>query len=517
MSTSLPLPKSPTLETGGWLHLDVSLGCAGNMLVAALVDLGLPLGLIREGLTQVGLGALEPVCTRSHRGPLGGLHLSFLDPSGYPLEPTRRLPTVDQRASTVPRRRRARTPHRPQNATPDVPAVPVAMPVPRTMDDEDGTPACSPVAPAGAPSHQRPEGARRRRPPSWVESALDHQRVVARELLHWVRGSDLGPWPKAIADKTLRRMLEARAHIGGISLDDLALPGRFTLGLLCDVVAFAVLLEALSPAKVTASPIRLSTATSCLEGEEIPGPSPWVLQILSGVRVEDDDVAYETTTPTGASLLVSVTHHFGARGAFVPEQSGAGLGTRHVRGRSNLCRALYGRALGVGRHDGLLQSVRATLGEDADLGWLEIELARMGASGLRLIPQTGMQGQALREISFLLPEPQIEQAASCLYAHGAVSDIVMVAASRLKPEVRTVTVAVGRGKKEAMIRIEERLHEGRPVSAQPDPDDITQAARTLGQPAASLRGQALVAWQRATQVVLTPEVADDPTPEEGER
>jgi len=38
------------LRPGGWLHFDVSVACAGNILTSALLDLGVVERVVREAL-----------------------------------------------------------------------------------------------------------------------------------------------------------------------------------------------------------------------------------------------------------------------------------------------------------------------------------------------------------------------------------------------------------------------------------------------------------------------------------
>jgi hypothetical protein len=76
------------------LHLDAFSGIAGNMLLGALLDLGLPLRALEGDLAPLGL-AFEIDVRRVRRGPLSARYVDVRVPRGRPL---RKAPTVRRRA-----------------------------------------------------------------------------------------------------------------------------------------------------------------------------------------------------------------------------------------------------------------------------------------------------------------------------------------------------------------------------------------------------------------------------------
>lgn len=501
-------PLGPGLEPGGWLHLDVSWGCAGDMLSAALLDLGVDEAVLRRGLLDAGLGAVGPRVVRDHRGPLAGLHLSFADGAGLAVDAVHDAPRLRTKPASTRGRGRPRAPHlHPGKPEEEDKRAGVALDEegPRLAEAEARDEEGEEPRPIGG-QIVGPEGERERRPGrDPIEVWLAGERAVAEALLGLVLRSRLAPIAKALASKALRRALEGLARTEGVALDALSLPGRPAVDLLADVVSFAALLEALSPARVTASPVGISTAAVDIDGRRVPGPSPWVLAVLEGVRVLERDVDFETATPTGAALVWSVAHRFGPRGDLVVGRSGVGLGTRNPRDHANVCRALYAPPPKVAsvpggkagqRRSGALLRLEAVLGPDEDPARLEAELLRLFASQLTFSSRLLPSGRPARVATLLVPTEHADEATAALFTLGGADEVGAVPAERRAAVVTAVTVRIGRGNKRRTVRVLERSLAGALLGAEPHTGDLLEAARALGLPLSTARADVLAAWSR---------------------
>jgi hypothetical protein len=68
------------------LHIDAYSGAAGNMLLGALLALGVPRRTVGEAIARVGLGDVSMRVSRVRRGPLAALYVRFRGPSRTPRE-----------------------------------------------------------------------------------------------------------------------------------------------------------------------------------------------------------------------------------------------------------------------------------------------------------------------------------------------------------------------------------------------------------------------------------------------
>lgn len=505
----------PGLEPGGWLHLDVSFGCAGDMLCAALLDLGVEERVLREALVAAGLFAVGPRVARDRRGGIAGTHLTFVDEDGRPLQGGAEGP-LRVRRPPPSRRARARTfaPHPDARPKESKRRAGLALDEAGTRVEDEARDEAENLPRIGGEVVTPEEGAAKQKERDPVRAWLLGERAKARALLARIEAGRLSPLCRAVAHKALRRALEALAKVRNESLEALSLDGRAAVDLLADVVSFAALLEALSPSRVTASPVGVSTAPVEIDGEAVPGPSPWVIAVLEGIRAEERELPFECTTPTGAALLWSVVHRFGPRGQFVPGPAGVGLGTRAVRGHANLCRALYGPAKGSlllgAKGDAFGAAHVEALLFGGDRGMLFAELRKLGATSLSVQPGLSDRRAGTERIAFALPAARVPEATRLLIVHGGAEEVIVHPAEREVPATRTVTVALGRGKKRWAIRIVERRLAGSVLRADPDPGDLLEAARGLGLPEDAVRLDAMAAWSRIEHKEGAAEAADGP-------
>jgi uncharacterized protein (TIGR00299 family) protein len=63
------------------LYLDCFAGAAGNMILGALLDLGVPSRVIREGIEKLGIEGVRMRVQRVRRGPLAARHVGFRGPA----------------------------------------------------------------------------------------------------------------------------------------------------------------------------------------------------------------------------------------------------------------------------------------------------------------------------------------------------------------------------------------------------------------------------------------------------
>jgi hypothetical protein len=86
------------------LHIDAYSGAAGNMLLGALLGLGVPRRALREAIAGVGLAGVSMRVQRVRRGPLASLHVAFRGPQRSPRERHwRSIRRLLERAELAPR------------------------------------------------------------------------------------------------------------------------------------------------------------------------------------------------------------------------------------------------------------------------------------------------------------------------------------------------------------------------------------------------------------------------------
>jgi len=164
------------------------------------------------------------------------------------------------------------------------------------------------------------------------------------EIKHLISRSTLSKWVKQKSIAVFRRIAEAEGKIHGLPPEKVHFHEVGAVDSIVDIVGAAIALEILGKPRVFASPVIEGTGwIDCAHGR-FPVPAPATLAILGarGIGVTQCDEPHELVTPTGAALLAEFVESFGVMENLVAEKIGFGLGTRDNKTRPNVLRALLG-------------------------------------------------------------------------------------------------------------------------------------------------------------------------------
>ena len=124
------------------------------------------------------------------------------------------------------------------------------------------------------------------------------------------------------------RLADAESRVHGVPIEEVHFHEVGALDSIIDIVGAAIGLEYLAPDLVLASSVELGGGFVRCEHGLFPVPAPAVVNLLEGVPVKTGAVPFETTTPTGAAILMATAAHFGDRADFCIERSAYGIGQR---------------------------------------------------------------------------------------------------------------------------------------------------------------------------------------------
>jgi len=171
----------------------------------------------------------------------------------------------------------------------------------------------------------------------------DEQRNFA-EIKKLILRSQLSAWVKQKSIAVFQRIAEAEGKIHGLPPGEVHFHEVGAVDSIVDIVGAAIVLELLGKPRVFASPVVEGTGwINCAHGR-FPVPAPATLAILGarGIGVTQCDEPHELVTPTGAAMLAEFAESFGAMENLVAEKIGFGLGTRDNETRPNVLRAVLG-------------------------------------------------------------------------------------------------------------------------------------------------------------------------------
>jgi uncharacterized protein (TIGR00299 family) protein len=164
------------------------------------------------------------------------------------------------------------------------------------------------------------------------------------EIKRLILRSRLSAWVKQKSIAVFQRIAEAEGKIHGLPPDEVHFHEVGAVDSIVDIVGAAIALELLGKPRVFASPVIEGTGwIDCAHGR-FPVPAPATLAILGarGAGITQCDEPHELVTPTGAALLAEFVEDFGAMENLVSEKIGFGLGTRDNQTRPNVLRAVLG-------------------------------------------------------------------------------------------------------------------------------------------------------------------------------
>ncbi len=162
------------------------------------------------------------------------------------------------------------------------------------------------------------------------------------EIRTLLENSDLSDFVKKHALSIFHRIAVAEAKIHGTSVESIGFHEVGALDSIADIVLACVGIEELAVEKVFVGALADGHGwIDCAHGR-FPIPAPATLEILRGIPVAQIDEPFEFITPTGAAIAAEFAAGFGPMPRLTIDRIGYGLGTRDLKSRPNVLRAVIG-------------------------------------------------------------------------------------------------------------------------------------------------------------------------------
>ncbi len=284
------------------LWIDASVGIAGDMLLAALLDAGANVDSVRSGLETLKLPGwtLEPKQTQrgAFRATYAGVRVN--------------------------------------NAEPDPHAGPPDG-VPRGRTSEAG----STVGHThGAHTHSHTHSHVHTHTASG-DSHVDDSHRPYREVKRLLNAAGL---PARVLQRALTvydRLAVAEAHMHGMDIEHVVLHEVGAIDAIVDIVGCCLALEDLDIQCIIATPLPMGTGSVVSAHGVIPLPAPATLSICQGYPVVESRWPGEWVTPTGAALVCALATPGGVP-AMTVRATGYGAGRKDPPQVANLVRVVLG-------------------------------------------------------------------------------------------------------------------------------------------------------------------------------
>ena len=244
-----------------------------------------------------------------------------------------------------------------------------------------------------------------------------------------------------------------------------------------DVVGSCVALELLGVDTVSCGPLPMGSGTVASAHGPLPVPGPATLELLKGSRVRWTEETTETTTPTGAALMASLTGGMFTEAAppVTLRAIGYGAGRATLRYAPNLLRAVVGELEGEAGDVELLESnVDDAPGEV--LGAAVERLLSSGALDAWIEPIVMKKGRGAYKVCALVKSPQREEFAHLLMRETGSLGVRYHRMGRTIAERRTVVIELPYGS----CRIKIGSLEGEDFVTAPEYADAVRLAGETG-------------------------------------
>ena len=168
-----------------------------------------------------------------------------------------------------------------------------------------------------------------------------HSHSSLHDIEHTVSHLDI---PQKVKDDVLavyKLIAEAESSVHGVPVSDIHFHEVGTADAIADITAVCLLISVLDPDKIVASPVRVGSGqVRCAHGI-LPVPAPATAYILKGVPVCSGEIKGELCTPTGAALLKHFVADFSEMPLMKIGRIGYGMGTKDFEA-ANCVRAFLG-------------------------------------------------------------------------------------------------------------------------------------------------------------------------------
>jgi hypothetical protein len=134
---------------------------------------------------------------------------------------------------------------------------------------------------------------------------------------------------------------EAESHVHGRPVSEIHFHEVGTMDAIADITAVCLLMNEIDPDKVVSSPVHVGSGhVKCAHGT-LPVPAPATAFILKDVPIYGGSIESELCTPTGAALLKYFVSEFGSMPVMKPAAIGYGMGKKDFE-TANCIRAIQG-------------------------------------------------------------------------------------------------------------------------------------------------------------------------------
>ena len=279
------------------------------------------------------------------------------------------------------------------------------------------------------------------------EHEHSHHHSGMDDITHIVSGLSIPEKVKNDVLAVYSLIAEAESHAHGVSVKEIHFHEVGTMDAIADVTAVCLLMDILNPDEVVVSPVHVgSGSVKCAHGI-LPVPAPATAYILKGVPIYGGEIKSELCTPTGAALLKHFATKFDEMPIMKTEAIGYGMGKKDFE-RANCVRAFLGEK--DDERDMVLE-LCCNLDDMTPeaIGFAEEELLKNGALDVFTTPSQMKKSRPGVLLTVLCKEEKKDEIVGLIFKHTSTIGIRETKCRRyvLDRSIETISTKYGEVKK----------------------------------------------------------------------
>ena len=330
------------------------------------------------------------------------------------------------------------------------------------------------------PHHEHEHGHSEHDHPHHEHGHGHHHHASLADIAAVIDGLTVPDAVKKRAAAVYTEIAKAESAVHGREVGEVHFHEVGAMDAVADVVGVSWLLDMLAPERIVVSPVRTGFGqVRCAHGI-LPVPAPATALILEDIPVFAGDIEGEMTTPTGAALVRAIAGSFGEMPAMRMSAVGYGMGTRDFPA-ANCVRAVLGESEERGAD---VAEIFCTLDDVTaeDLGYAQEALLAAGALDVFTASVGMKKGRPGTLLCCLCDYDRREEFARLMLMHTPTLGVRIYAPERMKLHRSVETVETEFG----AVRIKRGSGFGIEKS-KPEYDDLARIARKTGLTIAEVR------------------------------
>lgn len=242
-----------------------------------------------------------------------------------------------------------------------------------------------------------------------------HHHADMAGISHIISHLDLPDQVKEDVVAVYKLIAEAESHAHGKPVEEIHFHEVGTMDAVTDVAGVCLLIHELAPEQIFASPVHVGSGhVHCAHGI-LPVPAPATAHILQGVPVYSTEIKGELCTPTGAALLKHFVKDYRPMPVMTVSGIGYGMGKKDFE-RANCVRAFLGET-GENGNEVIELSCNIDDMTAEDLGFAQERLFEAGALEVYTIPVGMKKNRPGILLTCMCREKDEEKMVSVMFRH----------------------------------------------------------------------------------------------------